>query len=188
MYLWKFFPPNGEVKHKTVSWACQAWLAVPPGESVFMPNCFPSLRAKGKWFHSCNWIQRSWAVSICPTRSTVRCVWAWQTVECIMLTGPLPETQTKIQIFFWSFKMLPSHHPLYRSSYFVIQTLSHPFSPLSLKFFKGYNLGSPVILLNIKSSIPKDSAPQDIWEQEVSALDAFQTPQLSQVRVLGEMG
>lgn len=84
--------------------------------------------------------------------------------------------------------MLFSHHPLHSSSYFAIQTLTHPFSLLNLKFFNGHDLGSPVTMFNVKSSIPKDSAPQDISEQEMASLDAFQTLQLSQVLVLGKMG
>lgn len=84
--------------------------------------------------------------------------------------------------------MLLSHLPLQSSSYFAIQTLTHPFSLLNLKFFNGHDLGSPVAMFNIKSSIPRDSAPQDISEQEMASLDAFQTLQLSQVLVLGKMG
>lgn len=103
----KILPLNGEVKHKRISWTCQAWLARPPGESLFMPSCFPSLRAKGKWFHSCSWIQRSTVVPIYPTLSTLRCIWAWQTVGCVTLTGSLPEAHQKIQILFAHFKCFP---------------------------------------------------------------------------------
>lgn len=140
----KTLPQKGEVNHKTVSWTCQAWLAGPPGESVFMPSCFPSLRAKGKIISQ---LQLNPEKSDCfylsyPEHTEV-CLSLTNSWMCHGSLAHFLRLITKSKFILWSYLMLTSYRQLHCSFFLLIQTLSHLCLLLSLHgFFKGHDLGS----------------------------------------------